>query len=49
MQSLFEVLLESGIPTKSPRGKKPFRRGDLICYTSTAEVRRKLKFGEVSL
>ena len=49
MQSSFEILFLTGNPGKISTGEKAFLRGNLICYISGTESRRKLKFGEVGL
>ena len=49
MLSFFEILFLIGNLDKISKGKKPFLRGNLICYTSGMEGRRKLKFGKVGL
>ena len=49
MQAIFKILFLIGNPGKIFEWKKAFLMGNLICYTSGTESRRKLKFGEVGL
>ena len=47
MQTLFEILLLTSNSGKISKGEKHLR-GNLSCYISGKEGRRKLKFGDVS-
>ena len=48
MESIFDILY-NWQPWQNFLGGKALLRGNLICYSSGTEGRRKLKFGEVGL